>query len=188
MFASVLLQRLKSAGAEARVMETQYGFKSGAETRDAIFIVRRMLDQCALGRDNPLIFLALDWAKAFDSISVEGLLTALRRFGLSHHIVQMVAEIYRDRKFVVADSGHISQEYAQSSGISQGCPLSPFLFNILMSILIHDAKLKLQADLEVSAFETLKVHDILYADDTLLIAQSKAVIESYMQCIGECGK
>ena len=57
-----------------------------------------------------------------------------------------------------------------------------------MSILIHDAKMKLQADLEVSAFETLKVHDILYADDTLLIAQSKAVIESYMQCIGECGK
>ena len=57
-----------------------------------------------------------------------------------------------------------------------------------MSILIHDAKVKLQADLEVSAFETLKVHDILYADDTLLIAQSKAVIESYMQCIGECGK
>ena len=43
IFSSVLLNRLKSAGAEARISETQYGFKSGAGTRDAVFIVRRLL-------------------------------------------------------------------------------------------------------------------------------------------------
>ena len=59
-FASVLFQRLKAAGAEARIMETQYGFKTGSGTRDAIFIVRRLLDQCALGQDQTLILLALD--------------------------------------------------------------------------------------------------------------------------------
>ena len=77
VFASILLARLKDGGAEKRIMETQYGFKSGSGTRDAIFIVRRLLDQCVLGQNQKLVFLALDWAKAFDSVAPQCLTQAL---------------------------------------------------------------------------------------------------------------
>ena len=104
IFASILLARLKSGGAEARIMETQYGFKSGAGTRDAIFIVRRLLDQCALGQDHSLIFLALDWAKAFDSVAPECLSKPLLRFGIPGSIAEGIHAIYSDRSLYVADN------------------------------------------------------------------------------------
>ena len=82
VFSSILLQKLKKAGAENRIHESQYGFKSDTGTRDAIFFVRRLLDSCAICKDQQLLLLALDWAKAFDSVSPAALAKALLRFGL----------------------------------------------------------------------------------------------------------
>ena len=70
------------------------------------------------------------------------LMAALKRFGLPDDFVDMVRGIYVDRKFFVQDCGNASRQHPQASGISQGCPLSPFLFVILMTVLLNDAKKK----------------------------------------------
>ena len=44
---------------------------------------------------------ALDWAKAFDSISPDRLLLSLRRFDIPEHMVVVIGAIYTDRKFFV---------------------------------------------------------------------------------------
>ena len=44
LMATLLLKRLKAAGAEQRLTETQFGFRSGRGTCDAIFAVRRHID------------------------------------------------------------------------------------------------------------------------------------------------
>ena len=82
LFATVLLKRLKAAGAERRLTATQFGFRSGRGTQDAIFAVRRRIDQALAGRDGRVGIVALDWKKAFDSINVNAMITALGRFGL----------------------------------------------------------------------------------------------------------
>ena len=51
------------------------------------------------------IFLVLDWAKAFDSISPDGLIVALRRFGIPDRFCATIRAIYSGRKFVVRDAG-----------------------------------------------------------------------------------
>ena len=43
-------------------------------------------------------------------------------------------------RFIVKDAGSTSHWQKQEFGISQGCPLSPFLFVILMTVLLGDAK------------------------------------------------
>ena len=78
----MLLQRLKLAGAENLVWQSQFGFKSKVGTREALFVMRRVIENILASKNGSGIFLALDWAKAFDSISTQGLLLALRRFGL----------------------------------------------------------------------------------------------------------
>ena len=60
IFASMLLQRLKNAGAENNITITQFGFKSNSGTRDALFLVRRLIEKCWAQQDSPLILLALD--------------------------------------------------------------------------------------------------------------------------------
>ncbi|CAE8626062.1 unnamed protein product [Polarella glacialis] len=45
LYATILLERLKSAGAEERLWSTQFGFRSARGTLDAIFLARRLLDE-----------------------------------------------------------------------------------------------------------------------------------------------
>ena len=132
--------------------------------------------------------MALDWAKAFDSIDPNSLLHALKRFGLPDKLMQAIAAIYSDRKFFVQDGGHKSAIHDQLFGISQGCPLSPFLFVIIMSVLFHDAKNKLQTEQHICLSEFLACHELLYADDTLLVETDRHKLQAYMNCIVECGR
>ena len=43
-FASLLLRRLKDAGAEGRIWDAQFGFKSRHGAADAIFLAKRRLE------------------------------------------------------------------------------------------------------------------------------------------------
>ena len=90
-------------------------------------------------RDGQLVCLALHWAKAFDSVDLAALVFALQQFGIPNNICRIVQAIYANRTFQVRDSGTVSSVKGQLSGISQGCPLSPFLFPCVMTILLHDA-------------------------------------------------
>ena len=139
LFATLLLARLKSAGAEGRLTHTQFGFRSGRGTNDAIFQVRRRIDLALAQKHGCIGLLALDWKKCFDSINVEGLLHALERFGLPPKFVRIISHIYTDRSFQVLGAGSKSTVRSQKCGISQGCPMSPFLFVILMSVVTQDA-------------------------------------------------
>ena len=79
-------------------------------------------------------FLALDWQKAFDSINPEAMSAALERFGLPRHVLEVLKAIYSDRCFRVRGCGQLATVRSQNAGVSQGCPLSPFLFVMLMPV------------------------------------------------------
>ena len=82
LFAMALLRRLQNAGAEERIWPTQFAFRIKRGSADAIFVSRRLLDLTLADWNGTLVMLSLDWEKAFDSISPDGLLYALERFGL----------------------------------------------------------------------------------------------------------
>jgi len=186
-FASILLKRLKLGGAEEQIWKTQFGFKSRCGTREALFVTRQVIEDIFESKNGHGIFLALDWAKAFDTISVEGLLVSLQRFGVPAPFVAMVKGIYSNRCFKVRDSGHTSSTHPQHFGIIQGCPLSPFLFSILMTVLIYDAKSKFLQERPGHTSHWM-LDEILYADDTMLIGKDVETLQTYMDCIRECGR
>ena len=111
--ASIILARMKAGGAEARIYASQFGFKSGRGTADAILLARRILEQTRERKNGKLMMLALDWAKAFDSISPERLVLALRRFGIPEPMVRVIQVIYEDRQFFVRSGSGESQWYTQ---------------------------------------------------------------------------
>ncbi|CAE8632912.1 unnamed protein product [Polarella glacialis] len=154
---------------------------------DAIFLARRFVEDTNISKDRSLIMLALDWAKAFDSISPAGLILSLSRFGIPDKFLKVVQSIYTDRCFFVSDAGVTSELHPQKFGICQGCPLSPFLFGMLMTVLIKDAKKELE-DSGVQLSTSTHVNELLYADDTLLIDTDSNVVQSYMECVAKAGK
>ena len=60
IFAALILKRLKDAKAEERIWKTQFGFRSEYGTTDALFMVRRLIDNALASKDEALIVLALD--------------------------------------------------------------------------------------------------------------------------------
>ena len=140
IFAALVRARIVEAGAERRLSKSQFGFRSGCGSSEAIFAVRRKIEAAWALKVGQSVVLALDWQKAFDAINPDALYLALKRFGLPEHVLKIVAAIYSDRRFYVQDCGQQSSSRPQRSGISQGCPLSPFLFVMLMSVLMEDAE------------------------------------------------
>jgi len=90
-----------------------------------------------------------------------------------------IKEIYVGRVFVVEDDGCLSQERTQRAGISQGCPLSPFLFGIVMTVLIADTIGGLSDEAQ-AAHARSNLEEVLFADDTLLIGRLGRHVEEYL--------
>ena len=62
--------------------------------------------------------LALDWAKAFDSINPEVLVSALRRLGVGEMMATLISNVYQQRKFREVDEHQLSSERLQSAGVA----------------------------------------------------------------------
>ena len=181
LFAAIIKDRLVRGGAEQRLGPTQFGFRSGHSTVDAIFILRRKIEVALAQRGGQLLVLALDWAKAFDAVNTEAMLLALARFGIPPHVCNIVSAIYSKRIFKVKDGEHLSSPRRQRSGISQGCPLSPFLFVILMSIIMEDAVSLLREG------DAQHVDHLLYADDTVLIDGDAFRLQRFLAAVTTAG-
>ena len=139
IFASILKQRLLDAGVDKLLWHSQFGFRKHCSTSDAIFVARRRIEAACAHRSGGLSLLALDWRKAFDSLNVKCLLDALRRFGLPVSFITTIETLLQGRHFYVRDSGSESTLRKQCSGVSQGCTLSPLLFIMAMTVIMHDA-------------------------------------------------
>ena len=182
----ILLRRLQAAGADNRVSTTQFGFRTERSTEDALHCVRRAVERAWAHQGGQLHLLALDWRRAFDSIDPDALLNALRRFGLPLHFREAVAAIYNNRSFVVSESGHTSAARTQSSGICQGCPLSPFLFIMVMTVIMHDAIASL-GPAPADAYLNGSLYDVLYADDTLILGTCARNVEALAASVERVG-
>lgn len=191
LFAIILLERLKAADAEKRVWSTQFGFRSGCGTADALFLTRRCIDKAVQSQKGGLLLLALDWSKASDSIAPNVLFNALLRFGIPVCCIDMIRAVYTNRSFYVKEGTNESEYHTQASGIVQGCPLSSFLFSIVMSILVRDARRLWEQRAgerrREEEPEDPNVDELLYADDTLLLSIDSQHLQEYMTCVREIG-
>ena len=110
---------------------------------------------------------------SFDRINPSALLFALRRFGIPESYVSMISQIYTGRTFAVRDGGSTSTVKCQETGIAQGCPLSPYLFIMVMTVICDE----MDKTVPDSAAKCL---DITYADDTALTSEC---VKSLQVCL-----
>ena len=82
--------------------------------------------------------LLLDWAKAFDKITYERLFAALERMAVDPKLINIIKYIYNHATFYVTIDNIQSNTYKQHTGIRQGCPLSPYLFTIVMTVIFYE--------------------------------------------------
>ena len=168
-------------GIDKQLAKNQYGFREERSTAHAIHILRRVID---LGeRHNEKIhIILLDWEKAFDKVTHEGLHNALERMNIAPKLRNLIKEPHKAPNFYVEMEGNTSRWKTQNSGIRQGCPLSPYLFLIVMTVLFHDVyqNEQLNKDLEKDKILGTIFNEILYADDTIIYSKSAKTLKYFI--------
>ena len=61
-----------------------------------------------------------------------------RRLNIPSEMIANMEAIYGHPKFKMRDNGGKSEYKKQNSGITQGCPLSPYIFLSVMTVMFAD--------------------------------------------------
>ncbi|PVD27885.1 hypothetical protein C0Q70_10460 [Pomacea canaliculata] len=126
VFSKIVLSRLTTT-LEKDLRPQQAGFRPGRSCSEHIFIPQQNLEQS--NEWNTLLYINfIDLEKAFDSIHRESLWKILRHYGVPAKLVQVIAMLYSDFKSQVVCDTELTDSFNVSTGVKQGCVLSPFLF------------------------------------------------------------
>ena len=77
----------------------------------------------------------MDAEKAFDKIQHPFMIKVLERLGIQGSYLNMIKAIYSKPTANIKLNGEKLKAIPLKSGTRQGCPLSPYLFNIVLEVL-----------------------------------------------------
>ena len=107
----------------------QTGFRKGRGTRDQIANIHWTIEKAREFQKN-IYFCCIDYAKAFDCVDHNKLWKILKGMGIPDRLTYFLRNLYAGQEATVR-TGHGTTDWFQiGKGVSQGCILSPCLFNL----------------------------------------------------------
>ena len=118
-----------------------------------------------------IYFCFIDYAKAFDCVDHNKLWKILQEMGIPDHLTCLFRNLYAGQEATVR-TGHGTTDWFQiGKGVSQGCILSPCLFNLYAEYIMRNAGLEeAQSGIKIAR---RNLNNLRYADDTTLMAESE---------------
>nr|VZI07637.1 unnamed protein product [Spirometra erinaceieuropaei] len=184
IFARILLNRLNNHLEQGLLPQSQCGFRRHRGTTDMIFAARQLQEKCQEMRTHPYSTF-VDLTKAFDTANREGLWKIMQKFGCPERFIQMVRQLHDGMMARVTDNGAVSEAFAVTNGVKQGCVLAPTLFSLMFSAMLMDAYRDERPGIRIayrtdghllnqrrmnfqSRVSITTVHELLFADDCVL--------------------
>ncbi|VDM00437.1 unnamed protein product [Schistocephalus solidus] len=184
IFARILLNRLNGHLEQDLLPKSGCGFRQHRGTTDMIFAARQLPEKCQEMRIH-LYTTFVNLTKTFDTVNGDGLWKVIENFGCPEWFKQLVRQLHDGMTARVNDNGTVSEAFAVTNGVEQGCVFAPTLFSLTFSAMLMYAyrdeqpgisiayridrhllnSRRIQAATRVS---TTTVYDLLFADDCTL--------------------
>ncbi|UYV84200.1 hypothetical protein LAZ67_X001501 [Cordylochernes scorpioides] len=172
LFIAILRSRLvKWIETNDIIPENQAGFRSAHSCQDHIFILTSVIQLALRKKRGKCYSFFVDFKKAFDTVPQALLWTKLVKIGLNHRFVKLIKCYYENMTAAVRWNNSITEFIEIRSGVLQGDPLSPCLVLLFINDLI---KIFDDSGLSGRYLPNFRnIHLLLYADDIVLIGDSK---------------
>ncbi|PZC84828.1 hypothetical protein B5X24_HaOG203818 [Helicoverpa armigera] len=165
LFAACLLNRISPDIDKHQPIE-QAGFRSSFSTIDHIHVVDQVIEKYLEFR-RPLYVAFIDYKKAFDSISHNGIWEALRSQNINEKYINILKNIYKSSTSRVK-LDRVGNRIRINRGVRQGDPISPKLFIAVLQHIMKDLPWANQGiNIEGHFLSHLR-----FADDIILFSES----------------
>ncbi|KYO40233.1 hypothetical protein Y1Q_0019438 [Alligator mississippiensis] len=164
LFSRVLTAQLAAA---CPINPCQRGFISAPGCAENLKVLEFILRKVKQERW-PLSVVFVDIAKAFDSVSHNHISWVLKAKGVDQHIVNLIEDSYQKVTTRVQVFNGFTPPISIKSGVKQGSPMSPLLFNIAMDPLIA----KLETIGQGVKVGSASLATLAFADDLVLLSDS----------------
>ena len=188
LFSKIMNFRLVNWLTEKKILpEEQLGFVRGNRTTDAHIMLYNLIEKYCKKKNKRLYTCFVDFEKAFDKISRTKLLTKLKDLGITGKFLNIIAAMYTDDQVKIKVGNKVTKSIYVTSGVRQGCVLSPTLFNIFLADFMAIIKGREGTDVaHISNSETLGA--IFWADDIMLVSESAKGLQNQLNCLAEYSK
>ena len=119
--------------------------------------------------NQPLIFLKLDFSKAYNMVDWQCLFKIMEKLGFPQEFIKMVSLLFYNALACIKLNGEPSPYFPIQRGVRQGCPLAPYLFLIVAEVLNAMVSQEMRAERVQGInlpFEGRQQIIAQYADDT----------------------
>ena len=140
--------------------------------------IRTILDIMGYTRiaDKNGIIAFLDFEKAFDTIKWNVIYDALNNFNVGQNFIKWVKIIYNESEACVTNNGFSSPFFKLQRGVRQGCPLSAYLFIMVVELLAH--KIRINKEIKGIKIGQTEIKLVQMADDTTAFVEDEKSLEN----------
>ena len=179
VFTAVLNKRLYTwAENEEKISKEQAGFRKGYSTIDHIFTLVSIIRMKLNSRRGGKMYVAfIDYRKAFDTVNRDKLWDTLHKLKTSSKMLNMVKAMYCSVQSCVRWGAKLSDFFACSLGVKQGCLLSPLIFSLLISKVADFVREKGKHGIQLLPGLD-EIFLLMFADDIVLISSTPSGLQN----------
>jgi hypothetical protein len=188
IFTKIIVNRLNSINNEIIKSFSQTCSIKNRRMDDSVNLLRDIIQNSKLGKNEGVLLVSVDQRKAFDSISHKYLFSLIKHLNLGDFLYNNITRLYKGSWTKIEINGSQTKRIDVKTGIKQGCALSMFLYIVA----IQECLLQIDDDENIQGYEITvnkkgQFKSVAYADDIVGILKNQKSIEFFFKCFENWG-